>query len=75
MKIIIVPDSREERKILGKDKLEYLNVFEFALTGRCMRQKLLEGNFSHLHIADKFVLMGKLEELKERLRSGTGSRK
>lgn len=69
MKIIIEPETDEEKKEFGEKKIVQ-NVFEFGLIGRQIRQKMFENTFSFLHITDKCILEGKLCELKARLRNG-----
>ena len=68
MKITIEPEEGDdfETKV-------YERVFEFGLVGRCVPKGLFEQAFSHLHIADKFVLLGRIAELQERLRHGSSN--
>ena len=50
------------------DLVVYKDVSEFALTATSMRGKVLPNPINHTH-GDPFVLIGKLEELKERMRA------
>jgi len=62
MKIIITPETEEEKK---KDKeVVWENVFEYAITGRMMREKLVQGDFRYSMIEDANGLKGRLETLK-----------
>ena len=65
MKITIEPDMPEEDEIQSKT---YNNVTEFVLGGTSMEQKVLPRPFSYTH-GDKYVLIGKIEEIKERIRN------
>jgi len=64
MKITIEPDSDFDEDVSVK---EYKGVYEFALTGTMLDGGVLPHAFNHTH-GNTFVLIGKLEELKERLR-------
>lgn len=67
MKIILEPEPADLKQFPEKRVIE--NVFEFAITGRFLKQRLYVDTFSHLHIQDKFILEGRLHELLSRLRA------
>jgi len=67
MRIEIIPENEKEAKDL--EKKVYENVYEFAMTGSLFKEKVKYEPFNHLYVDDMFVLLGKLEELKERLKS------
>ena len=69
MKIIIEAQTEQEKKTFGK-KIILGSVFEFGIIGRHIEKKLFESTFSHLHVADKCILEGKLYELIARLKNG-----
>ena len=69
MKITIEAENDKEKEQMPEQKT-YENVFEFGLVGRHIRGKIYEDSFSHVHITDKYVLIGKLHELLARLRDG-----
>ena len=62
MKIIIKPENENEPK-----ETIYDNVCEFAICGYRMRGDIIYDSINHSH-GDKYILIGKLEELKERLK-------
>jgi len=64
MKIIIEPDKKEEKDV---QRVVYSGVVEFGLCGTLVEGDILIKPFNRTH-GDTFVLIGKLEELKERLR-------
>jgi len=66
MKITIEAEVEQEKKNLKKPII-YNKVFEFALIGTATKQDIIPYSVAHTH-GDPFVLIGKLEELKERLR-------
>lgn len=65
MKIIIEPDVKGEKG----EKRVFTNVFEFAIVGTFVDKGIRRCSFSDCYIEDRFVLIGKLEEIKERIRS------
>jgi hypothetical protein len=67
MKIVIEAETEEEKKQFPELKT-FDKVFEFALTGRLVKDGIAEISFSHLHLQDSSVLCGRLFELIERLR-------
>lgn len=67
MRITIEAETTEEKKQFP-DKKVIENIFEYGLIGRYIKQKLFQDTFSYLHIADKYVLEGKLYELISRLK-------
>lgn len=68
MKITIEPETKEEKNQFSEKRV-YVGVFEFGITGRFTSMGF-EKTFSHLHVADKYILYGKLMELRERLKDG-----
>lgn len=62
MKITITPEKGEKGK-----KIVYNKVHEFALVATALRGDLIPHPINHTY-GDTYVLFGKLEELKERLR-------
>ncbi len=66
MKITIESENDEEKSRFGEGKV-FNKVCEFALTGIALEANVLPHHFNLTH-GDTFVLFGKLEELKERLR-------
>ena len=72
MKITIEAENEDEKKQM--ETKVYENVFEFAIIGRHIREKIHEDTFSHLHVADVCVLKGKLHELLARLCDGSNRR-
>lgn len=70
MRITIEPENDDEKKQFPEKKI-IENAFEFALIGRAIKQKMFENTFSHLHVADKYILEGKLCELLARLRDAS----
>lgn len=67
MKITI--EAETDKGEAPADPVVVEQVFEYALT--CRHTSALtnaEASFSRLHIADKYILFGKLSELRERLR-------
>jgi len=70
MKITIEPENEKEEQELEGKTVKWEKVFEFAITGGHIHEGMFERSFSHLHVSDKFVLIGKLFENIERLRNG-----
>lgn len=69
MKITIEPDDGDDFK-----KEVYENVFEFAIVGTSMTEKIIPQNIIRSH-GNKYILIGKMAELKERLRNVVDQRR
>jgi len=63
MKIVITPEKEEKF-----EEVVYTNIFEFALTATRLRGDIIPDPINHTD-GNPFILIGKLEELKERLRA------
>lgn len=70
MRIEITPENESEKKEFKK--AIYENVYEFALTGTRLASKVKPTPIVHTH-GNNFVLLGKLAEIKERIRSHVNS--
>jgi len=66
MRITIEPETDEEREKFEEKVFE--NVYELIVAGSFMQGGILPKPFSHSQ-GDLYVLMGKIEEVKERLRA------
>lgn len=71
MKITIVPETKNEKKDF-KDvkKMQWENVYQFAITGNFMRNKQLPGRIQQEYVVLKYAnqLIGDIESLKEDVR-------
>lgn len=72
MKITIEAETEGEKKQFPEKKV-IENIFEFAVIGRYIKNKMFDDTFSHIHVTDKCILEGKLHELIARLKDGSQS--
>ena len=68
MKVTVEAESEDEAKQLVEPKV-FSTCMDFALCGRRINELGLEQSFSfiHQHSADRYWLIGKMTEVKERL--------